>query len=141
MTKKTTTPKTAAADHIADVRKMVTTETQTLFVGQSTTSSTHSGTDAEGAPVKTADFVTDLFNLLEKYRPEIAGDRLELERAVRVHFGGARPRITHRPDPDTTAARVLSLFNGRNARTVARVLGISRMEVYRCLKQPGTPKK
>jgi len=138
MTKKTTTPKTPAADHVPDVRKMVTTEAQTLFVGQSTASSTHSGADAEGAPVKTADFVTDMFNLLERMNPEIAGQRLEMERAVRVHFGGAKQYIATRPDPGTLAARVLAMFNGRNARTVARELGISNRHVYRYLKQPGT---
>jgi DNA-directed RNA polymerase specialized sigma subunit len=35
------------------------------------------------------------------------------------------------------ARKALALFNGRNAREVARRLGISRPHVYRLLKQPG----
>jgi hypothetical protein len=105
-----------------------------LFVGQSTTSSTHA--EPPAAPVD-ADFVTEMFNLLESMHPKLAGDRLDMERAVREHFGGAKRYIGRRPDPGTTAARVLSLFNGRNPRTVARQLGISRVRVYQILKQPG----
>lgn len=88
-----------------------------------------------------ADFVTDMFNLLEKMHPSVAEERLELERAVRMHFGGSERYIGRRPDPGTQAARVLALFNGRNARTVARLLGISRARVYQILKQPGPPAK
>jgi hypothetical protein len=108
-----------------------------LFTGQSST-----GPAAAQPPGRVeADFVTDMFNLLERMHPGVAGERLELERAVRVHFGGASRYIGRRPDPGTQAARVLALFNGRNARTVARVLGISRVRVYQILKQPGLAAK
>ena len=106
--------------------------TPQLFTGQSTT--------GPGLPVKQkkADFVTDMFNLLETMHPAMAAERLELERAVRVHFGGSDHYISTRPDPGTQAARVLALFNGRNPRTVARQLGITPRRVYQILKQPGT---
>jgi len=109
--------------------------TPTLFVGQSTTSSTHA-VPLPAATAAEADFVTEMFNLLETMHPELAHDRLDMERAVREHFGGAKRYIGRRPDPGPTAARVLALFNGRNPRTVARKLGISRVRVYQILKQP-----
>jgi len=45
--------------------------------------------------------------------------------------------VLAKPDKNTRARKVLALFNGRNAREVARKLGISRTSVYRYLKQPG----
>lgn len=88
------------------------------------------------APGQDLDFVCQLFNLLETMHPSVQGKRLDLEKAVRDHFKGQR-YVASRPDPGTTAARVLAMFNGHNARTVARTLGISRAHVYRILKQPG----
>lgn len=90
------------------------------------------------APGQDPDFVCQLFDLLERMQPHVRDQRLDLERAVREHFRGQR-YVAGRPDPGTTAARVLAMFNGHNARTVARTLGISRVHVYRILKQPGRP--
>lgn len=86
-----------------------------------------------------ADFVTRLFDLLEERHPAINAQRLEMEKAVREHFGGTEPYISRRADRTTLAARALAMFNGSNARTVARHLGISRASVFRLIKQPGQP--
>lgn len=106
------------------------TDTPALFTGQSTT-----GPGAQGE--REPDFVTAMFDLLCETHPEVAEGREDMEAAVRHHFKGLRATVKDRPDSDTLARRVLALFNGRNAREVARRLRISRAHVYRVLKQAG----
>jgi Mor family transcriptional regulator len=62
----------------------------------------------------------------------------KLKAAVRAEFKGEECYIAGRPASarQELVAKVLSLFNGRNATEVARTLRISRATVYRCLKQP-----
>lgn len=62
----------------------------------------------------------------------------KLKAAVRAEFKGEECYIAGRPASarQEMVAKVLSLFNGRNASEVARQLGIGRATVYRCLKQP-----
>jgi hypothetical protein len=123
MTQKTTAPRTKP------------TTARPLFAGQSTDSSTHAGTEpAPEAAVAEADFVTEMFNLLETMAPALAGERLKLERAVRVRFGGVKRRVTLHPDPDTLESRVLALFNGRNSVAVAGQLGITRRRAYQIIQ-------
>lgn len=100
-----------------------------LFHGQSTVE-----TD------RTRDLVTAIFDVLIENNPELAEKREEGEAAVRHRLGGLRGTVLAKPDSDTMATRVLSLFNGRNAREVARKLGIGRASVYRYLKQAGGKK-
>lgn len=83
------------------------------------------------------DFVTAMFDLLCERHPELQSNRPDLEQVVRNHFKGARAYVAAKPDTAQTAVQVLTLFNGRNAREVARRLGISRATVYRVLKQSG----
>lgn len=61
----------------------------------------------------------------------------QLKTAVRAEFRGEECYIAGRPatERQRTVARVLALFNGRNATEVARQLGIGRTTVYRYLKQ------
>lgn len=60
-----------------------------------------------------------------------------LKTAVRAEFAGETVRIAkRRPD---LPAKVMSLFNGRNAHEIGRTLGISRPTVYRILKQARQP--
>lgn len=63
----------------------------------------------------------------------------KLKAAVRAEFRGEECYIAGRPATarQEIAAKVLALFNGRNATEVGRRLGISRRTVYRVLKQPG----
>ncbi|MES2909875.1 MAG: helix-turn-helix domain-containing protein [Pseudomonadota bacterium] len=87
------------------------------------------------------DLVDRIFEYLLTEFPQIAGDRLEeSKKAVRGEFGGQRPYIATRASTDL-AKKVLSLFDGRNAREVARRLGVSRGTVYRVIKQAGEEKK
>lgn len=67
----------------------------------------------------------------------------EMKNSVRAEFEGDRQRISPRNAAGRRdqAVQVLSLFNGRNAREVARRLGISRATVYRILKQAGQEKQ
>lgn len=101
--------------------------TKSLFVGQSTPE------DRAREP----DLVTAIFDVLIERHPDLAAVREEGEHAVRHRLKGLRGTVTDRPDSDTLARRVLSLFNGRNPREVARRLHISRGTVYRVLKQAG----
>lgn len=89
------------------------------------------------ADARMPDMVTAIFDVLIESNPELAQTRLEDEAAVRHRLAGMRGTVLAKPDSDTTAIRVLSLFNGRNPREVARKLGISRASVYRYLKQAG----
>lgn len=116
---------------ITAARKPTTRSAQAaapLFHGQST-----SAASADRTP----DLVTAIFDVLIETNPELADIREEGEAAVRHRLGGLRGTVLAKPDSDTMATRVLSLFNGRNAREVARKLGIGRASVYRYLKQAG----
>lgn len=85
------------------------------------------------------DLVDRIFDYLLVLMPEIADQQAEMKRAIRDEFGSERAYIRRRSvaDPNPLAHAVLSIFNGRNASEVARVLKISRATVYRLLKQPG----
>ncbi len=95
-----------------------------------------SGTDHARREAE-ADLVTAFFDVLLEVRPDLAEIRHEGEQVVRHRLKGLRGTITDRPDRDTLARRVLEMFNGRNAREVARRLRVSRGTVYRLLKQAG----
>lgn len=95
------------------------------------------GQGIDDAAERTRDLVTAIFDVLIETNPELADKREEGEAAVRHRLGGLRGTVLAKPDSDTMATRVLSLFNGRNAREVARKLGIGRASVYRYLKQAG----
>ena len=97
-----------------------------VFVGQSTP-------ERDREP----DLVTAIFDVLIESRPDLMALREEGENAVRHRLKGLRGTVTDQPDSDTLARRVLSLFNGRNPREVARRLRVSRATVYRILKQAG----
>jgi Mor family transcriptional regulator len=104
-----------------------------LFHGQSTAQ----------AKTKDSDFVDSLLDLLCEQLPTLSQDRPRLKAAICHHFGGDRYYVAARvpkQGADDTAANVLALFNGRNAREVARKLGIGRASVYRYLKQAGGKK-
>ena len=83
------------------------------------------------------DLVTAIFDVLIESHPGLMALREEGEAAVRHRLKGLRGTVTDQPDSDTLARRVLSLFNGRNPREVARRLRVSRATVYRILKQAG----
>ncbi|WP_343593816.1 Mor transcription activator family protein [Paracidovorax wautersii] len=86
------------------------------------------------------DLVDRIFDYLVRELPELSGGRAqEVKKALRAEFRGEEVYI---PARDATArqrmvAQVLTLFNGRNAREVARELRISRATVYRYIKQAG----
>ncbi|MGF6347915.1 helix-turn-helix domain-containing protein [Variovorax sp. W2I14] len=86
------------------------------------------------------DLVDRIFEYLLSEFPQIAGVKLEATKnAVREEFRGEEVYIAARPASakHQLAQDVLALFNGRNAREVARRLNISRATVYRLIKQPG----
>lgn len=97
-----------------------------VFVGQSTP-------ERDREP----DLVTAIFDVLIESHPDLVALREDGEAAVRHRLKGLRGTVTDQPDSDTLARRVLSLFNGRNPREVARRLRVSRATVYRILKQAG----
>lgn len=78
--------------------------------------------------------------LPEASRQEMAGNAVNIKRAVREEFGGQQIYVAKRSagEQHEMAAQVLRMFNGRNATEIARRLEISRATVYRLLKQPGT---
>jgi DNA-binding NtrC family response regulator len=102
-----------------------------IFEGQSS--------PAPGSPERN-DFVCQLLDLVCGIKPMTAEERSSADAAVRKHFGAEKHYVAARgPDADAEALarRVLASFNGRNARTVARQLGIGRSTVYRKIKQAG----
>lgn len=88
------------------------------------------------------DLVDRIFDYLLAEFPAIAGHADKLKRAVRSEFRGEECYIAGRPatERQQQVAQVLALFNGRNASEVARRLGISRVTVWRMLKQSGDVK-
>lgn len=102
--------------------------------------------DAANRGEPDADFVPDLvdrmFHYLVELVPEFQRSETGLERvqeALRKEFAGQEVYIPARSSVGRAEERkaVLRLWNGRNATTVARTLGISRATVYRYLKQEG----
>ncbi|HZX83181.1 MAG TPA: hypothetical protein VFF19_06420 [Reyranella sp.] len=90
------------------------------------------------------DLVDRIFEYLLEEFPQIAGPGLaKAKRAVRDEFRGEEVYIAARGPSDRheLAVSVLSLFNGRNAREVARRLGIGRTTVWRIIKQAGDAKR
>lgn len=79
------------------------------------------------------DLIDDIFRFLVKEHPELAGHEAKTKASLRKEFGGESYYVAKRSATDLTQ-RVLGLWNGRNATTVARELGISRGSVYRHLK-------
>lgn len=86
------------------------------------------------------DFVEGLLDLLCSVKPMTREERRAAGAAVRAHYGAGRYYVAAKgPDEDARelARKVLSNFNGRNAREVARKLGIGKTTVYRVIKQSG----
>lgn len=90
------------------------------------------------------DLVDRIFDYLLSEVPgfadQISQTRLaQLKTAARSEFAGDRVRVSPRSEAGRRdqVLQVLEMFNGRNAREVARRLGISRPTVYRMLKQAG----
>lgn len=87
-----------------------------------------------------ADLVDRVFDYIVKLLPELAEHSTRIKRDVRLEFGGVEQyvrsdKVVQRKCEVMREVRLM--FDGRNASQVARVLGISRATVYRCLKQPG----
>lgn len=88
------------------------------------------------------DLVDRIFEFIVEHVPELRGGIGEpIKARMRAEFGGHKvyiPKVgaTERQARDAAVRR---LFNGRNATEIARVLGVSRATVYRCLKQSGEP--
>lgn len=91
-----------------------------------------------------ADLVDRIFEYLLEEFPQIAGPGFaKAKKAVRAEFAGERPYIASKTEADrhALAVTVLGMFNGRNAREIARRLGIGRTTVYRIIKQAGEPER
>lgn len=102
-------------------------------------------TDARAEAAVDADLVDRIFEFLLAEVPEVAAlpvERLDVMRTeVRAEFCGERCYIAGNPQTarQQRVARILAMFNGRNATEVARKLGVSRATVYRVIKQPRLP--
>lgn len=88
------------------------------------------------------DIVDRMFDFLVELLPELGADPATIERVqqqLRKEFAGQDAYIPVKSSVSKAEERrqVLRLWNGRNAGTIARILGISRATVYRYLKQPG----
>lgn len=81
--------------------------------------------------------MTYVCQVIPHLTPEAAA---EVESAIRGEFGCERVYIRAGSMAERrvrTSRQVLKMFNGRNAREVARELGIGKSTVYRVLKQAG----
>lgn len=85
------------------------------------------------------DLVDRIFDYILKEMPEVAASVQKHKDAVRSEFRGEHCYIMGKPTTQRqeTVCQVLALFNGRNAREVARKLGIGKTTVYRIIKQAG----
>ena len=96
------------------------------------------------SPFRDPDFVDRVWAyMLQSWPQRLAdiepGEVEDVKQYIRQSERGERPYITPAGSAarERTAQRILSLFNGRNATEVARVVGCSRATVYRVLKQAG----
>ncbi len=85
------------------------------------------------------DLVDRIFDYLLEEFPQIRGKAAELKASVRSEFQGEECYIRGQSltDRQLKVQQVLALFNGRNAREVARRLNIGRTTVWRIVKQAG----
>ena len=85
------------------------------------------------------DLVDMIFDYILAEFPDMA-DRVEfLKEATRNEFAGAMSYVPQRSQTERQKLvnEVLRLFDGRNAREIARRLQISRATVYRLIKTSG----
>jgi Mor family transcriptional regulator len=87
----------------------------------------------------TPDLIDRLFDYIKTEIPGMSDNVQRYKSAVRAEFAGEMCYIADKPKTkrQEDAAKVLSLFNGRNSVTIARKLNISRMTVWRYIKQSG----
>lgn len=87
------------------------------------------------------DLVDRIFEYIVDGLPALGGPEAvaQLKADVRAEFAGEGQYIAKRPltERQQRVARVLALFNGRNATGIARQLRMGRATVYRILKQAG----
>jgi Mor family transcriptional regulator len=85
------------------------------------------------------DLVDLIFDYIVTEFPEMTARAAMLKEATRREFSGMETYIAHRSPTERQQMvhEVLRLFNGRNAREVARRLNISRATVYRLIKTAG----
>ena len=86
------------------------------------------------------DLVDRIFDYVLEQLPEMAPRAEEVKAAIRVEFQGEETYVRGRARGEL-ARQVLSIFNGRNAREVARRLNIGRSTVYRIIKQAGSSER
>lgn len=88
-----------------------------------------------------SDLVSRIIDRLKTMRPELSdSDAHHIERNIRAEFSGEQVYIRaerRKRDRQELTAEVRRRFNGRNARQIARVLGIGKTTVYRILQQEG----
>lgn len=85
------------------------------------------------------DLVDRIFEYILEEFPDVRDRVALLKDAVRKEFSGAETYIPQRSPTERQkmVEEVLRLFNGRNAREIARRLQISRATVYRVIKTAG----
>lgn len=87
----------------------------------------------------TPDLIDRMFDYIKEEIPGMSNNLHRYKSAVRAEFAGEMCYIADKPKTkrQEDAAKVLSQFNGRNSVTIARKLNISRMTVWRYIKQAG----
>lgn len=88
------------------------------------------------------DLIDSIFAFIAIEFPEVRDRVDELKQMARREFAGIETYIPRRPkaERDRVVQEVMRLFDGRNAKEVARRLNISRASVYRIIKTPGSKK-
>lgn len=86
-----------------------------------------------------ADLIDRIFEYILQEFPDMQGRIDALKKMTREEFSGLETYVAHRSPTERQqkVQEVMRLFNGRNAREVARRLQISRATVYRLLKTSG----
>ncbi len=82
------------------------------------------------------DLVDRVWDYLLRNLPEIKPRETAIKAELRAEFGGQEVYV-RKERAASISAEIGKIYNGRNATEVARRLGISRVSVWRHLKQAG----
>lgn len=80
------------------------------------------------------DLIDYMMQRIRHIEPHITDEKaLQLERALRLEFGGVVTRTRKRLSRDNLRDEVMKRFDGRNVKQVASELGVHRSTIYRVL--------
>lgn len=97
---------------------------------------------ASGPVITDPDLVDRIFEFVLEQIPELGQRAASVKDSIRKEYGGEKHYVrqleeTREARADRIRREVRRMFNGRNSAEVARVLQISKVTVWRCLRRDG----